>query len=140
MTRFAFLSEEWLAEARRIRAEYQPRVPAVPVEVRMNMVVSDVPFDPGRLQAHIEAVAGTLDVELGHLERPDLTVTLAYDTARAILVEGDATAAMTAFMSGRIKVDGDITKMLVLQSSGVLGPADLDAAAELARRLQDITE
>jgi hypothetical protein len=41
-------------------------------------------------------------------------------------------------MSGRIKVDGDITKMLALQTAGMAGNTD-PAALELAKRLQDIT-
>jgi hypothetical protein len=136
---FAFLSDEWMAAARAIRAEYADRATAIPVEVRMNMVVKEVPFGEGQIDAHVDTSSGTLDMELGHLEQPDLSLTLGYDTARAILVDGDATAAMNAFMSGRIKVDGDITKMIALQSSGALGGAD-PAAVEIARRLIAITE
>jgi hypothetical protein len=135
---FPFLSDEWMAAARAIRAEYAGRSTAIPVEVRMNMVVKDVPFGDGQVDAHVDTSTGMLDMELGHLEKPDLSLTLDYDTARAILVDGDATVAMNAFMSGRIKVDGDITKMIALQSSGALGGAD-PAAIEMARRLIDIT-
>jgi putative sterol carrier protein len=77
-------------------------------------------------------------METGHLDSPDLTVTLSYDTAKAILVDGDAQAAMQAFLGGRIKVDGDITKMLALQTASAGGAAD-PAAVEMAKRLQDIT-
>ena len=35
----------------------------------------------------------------------DLTVTVDYETAKAILVEGNAQAAMQAFMAGRIKIE-----------------------------------
>ncbi|MBO0729031.1 MAG: SCP2 sterol-binding domain-containing protein [Acidimicrobiaceae bacterium] len=136
---FPFLSDEWMAAARAIRAEYADQEPAIPLEVRMNMVVKDVPFGDGQVDAHLDTSTGTLDLELGHVEKPDLSLTLGYDTARAILVDGDTTAAMNAFMSGRIKVDGDITKMIALQSSGALGGGG-PAAAEMARRLIAITE
>jgi putative sterol carrier protein len=77
-------------------------------------------------------------METGHVDSPDLTITISYDTAKAILVDGDAQAAMQAFMSGRIRVDGDITKMLALQTASMAGNTD-PAALELAKRLQDIT-
>jgi putative sterol carrier protein len=77
-------------------------------------------------------------METGHLESPDLTITIAYSTAKAILVDGDAQAAMQAFLGGKIKVDGDITKMMALQSAGAGGATD-PGAIELAKRLQAIT-
>ena len=49
---------------------------------------------------------------------------MGYDTAKAILVDGDAQAAMQAFLSGRIKVEGDVTKMIALQTAGVGSGAD----------------
>ncbi|HET9692098.1 MAG TPA: SCP2 sterol-binding domain-containing protein [Acidimicrobiales bacterium] len=139
MAKYPFLSDEWVVEARRIRAEYAGRMATPPLQLRMNQVVKGVPFGTGTLDAHLDTTGGDLDLETGHLDKPDLTVTVDYDTARAIFVGGDMQAAMQAFLSGRIKVDGDITKLLALQSSGQ--PAALDpAAVELARRIQEITE
>ncbi len=136
---FPFLSDEWMKAAREIRAEFAGKAPSIPVEVRMNMVVKDVPFGDGQVDAHIDTSTGVLEMELGHLEKPDVSLTLGYDTARAILVDSDATAAMNAFMSGRIRIDGDITKMMALQTSGAMGGVD-PTAAEVARRLIAITE
>lgn len=138
MTQYPFLSDEWLAEARRIRAELKDQTPAIPVSVRMNQIIQAVPFGEGTIQAHVDTSSGQLELETGHLDSPDLTVTIEYQTAKAILVDGDAQAAMQAFLSGRIKVDGDITKMIALQSAGTSGAAS-PAALELARRLQAIT-
>lgn len=138
MTQYPFLSDEWLAEARRIRAEFKDRVPEVPVSMRMNQIIQDVPFGDGTINAHVDTSSGQLELDIGHLEAPDLTVTIGYDTAKAILIDGDAQAAMQAFLGGRIKVDGDITKMIALQSAGMSGEANPDAV-ELARRLQAIT-
>jgi putative sterol carrier protein len=77
-------------------------------------------------------------MEPGHLESPDLTVTLSYDTAKALLVDGDAQAAMNAFLGGRIKVDGDITKMIALQTAGAASATN-PAAVEMVKRIQEIT-
>jgi len=136
--RYQFLSDEWLEESRRIREEYKDRAPAVTVPVRMNQVINEVPFGDGIIHAYVDTSAGILDIEVGHLDRPDLTVTLSYETAKAILVDGDAAQAMNAFMSGRIKVDGDITKLIALQSAGSDAGSN-PAAAEVVRRIQEIT-
>lgn len=139
MARFAFLSDEWLEQARRLRAEYDGKVPPASFVIRMNQVITDVPFGDGRVLAHLDTSSGEPELDLGHLDQPDLTVTTDYQTAKSILIDGDAQAAMGAFMSGRIRVDGDITKLLALQSSGVIG-VDHPVAVEMARRLQDMTE
>jgi putative sterol carrier protein len=132
--KLAFLSDDWTAEVRRLHAEVVTE-PAAPAQaVRMNLLLTQTPFGEGTLEAHVDTSSGELLVDTGHLDAPDLTVTLDYDTAKAILVDGDAQAAMQAFMSGRIKIDGDMTMLLALQNS----PVD-PAHQELAARVREIT-
>jgi hypothetical protein len=138
VSQYPFLSDEWVTEAHKIRAEFRGKAPKIAVSVRMNQIINDVPFGGGTINAHVDTSSGELEVETGHLADPDLTITLSYDTAKAILVDGDMQSAMQAFLGGKIKVDGDITKMLALQAGGGSGSADPDAV-ELARRLQAIT-
>jgi hypothetical protein len=135
---YPFLSDEWIAEARRIRAEFRGRAPEIAVTVRMNQIIHDVPFGEGTINAYVDTSSGTLEMDTGHLESPDLTLTIGYDTAKAILVDGDVQAAMQAFLGGRVKVDGDITKLLALQSAGLGGNVNPEAL-ELATRLRAIT-
>jgi hypothetical protein len=135
---YQFLSDEWVAEARRIRAEFKGKAPEIPVSVRMNQIIRDVPFGDGTIEAHVDTSSGELEMETGHLDSPDLTITIGYDTAKAILIDGNAQAAMQAFLGGKIKVDGDITKLLALQSAGLSGNTD-PAAIEMAKRLQAMT-
>lgn len=130
-----FLSDEWIEEARAIREQYRDRSPALPHAVRMNLVVTELPFGEGQLDAHLDTVSGQIELDRGHLEGPDLTVTVDYVTARAILVEGNPQAGLQAFMAGRVQVVGDMTKLMVLQG----GPPDA-TAQELATRLREITE
>ena len=85
--------------------------------------------------AHMDTSGGSLEMDLNHLENPDLTVTLDYATAKAILVEGNPQAGMQAFMAGKIKVQGDITKLMAMQQ----GAPD-ESAAAVAERIKDITE
>jgi putative sterol carrier protein len=138
VSQYPFLSDEWVAESRRIREEYKDQIPEIPVSVRMNQVVNEVPFGDGVIHAHVDTSSGQLEVEPGHLEAPDLTVTLTYATAKSILVDGDAQAAMNAFLGGRIKVDGDITKMIALQTAGA-SSASNPRAVEMVKRIQAMT-
>ena len=135
MAKYPFLSDEWLVQAKKIREEYRGKGQTVPHVVRMNQVITNVPFGEGTIQAHMDTSSGELELDTGHLENPDLTVTLDYDTAKAILVEGNPQAGMQAFMAGRVKVEGDMTKLMVMQSV-----APDPTAAEAAARIKDITE
>jgi len=103
--------------------------------VRMNQVITDVPFGPGTLEAHMDTSSGELEMDTGHIENADVKVTLDYETAKAIFVEGNPQAGMQAFMAGKIKVEGDMTKLMAMQA----GPPD-PSAAEVSKKIQDITE
>lgn len=137
MATHPFLSDEWINEARRIHEEYRGRSAEVAHEVRMNLVVTDVPFGTGTIDAHADTSSGELEIDTGHLDTADVTLTLDYATARAILVEQDPQAGMQAFMGGRIKVQGDMTKLMVLQGS--IGAVD-PVALEVAGRISEMTE
>ena len=131
-----FLSDEWLAAARALREEFADHAPAIDHEVRINLVIVDVPFGAGTTEAHVDTSGGTLFMELGHLPDAELTLTLDYDTAKALAVEGDPQAATHAFMGGRIKTQGDLTKLLMLIAQP---PVPTDEAKAMAERLRAIT-
>jgi len=135
MAKYKFLSEEWVAEAKKIREEFEGQAPAPAHAVRMNQIITEVPFGDGEINAHMDTSGGSLEMDLNHLENPDLTVTLDYATAKAILVDGNPQAGMQAFMAGKIKVQGDITKLMAMQQ----GAPD-ETAAAVAERIKDITE
>ena len=137
MAKYPFLSDEWLAEARHIRHELKGEAPAAGQAIRMNQVVTDVPFGTGTIQAHLDTSSGEMELELGHLSDADVTVTLDYATAKAILVEGNPAVGMQAFMAGKIKVEGDMAKLMLLQA--VAGAPD-PAAVQVAKRIQAMTD
>ena len=112
-----FLSESWIEAARDIRHRYAGDVPVIDVVVRINVITTKVPFGEGSISAYIDTSNGSLEMELGSIEESDLTVTTDYETARKLFVEQDPTASMQAFMAGRIKVEGDITRLMVMQTS-----------------------
>ena len=134
MGTFPFLSDEWIDEARKLQAEHGGRTTEDGLSVRMNLVVTDVPFGDGVRNAHLDTTSGEVVVELEHVDEPDVTVTLDYETAKAILVEHDQQAGMQAFMAGRIRIDGDMAKLLALQAP----PGDT-RHIEIAERIRSIT-
>ncbi len=134
MATYEFLSDDWLAEARAIRAEFEGKGAAIVHSIRMNLVVNEVPFGDGVIDAHVDTSSGSLVLDIGHISPVDLTVTIDYPVAKAILVEGDPNAGLQAFMQGKIKVEGDISKLMALQT---ITPDPV--AAEMGARIQAIT-
>ncbi len=132
---YVFLTDEWMAAARELRAKYEERLPDVTIAVRINQVVTDVPFGEGTIHAYIDSSDGNLDLELGELDEADVTLTIDYDTARAMVVDQDPAIVMQAFMAGKIKVQGDMMQLMAMQTAV---PAN-EASVELAAELQAIT-
>jgi len=134
---YPFLSDEWIAEAHKIRAEYRGKTQPIAHTVKMNLVVTEVPFGDGHttLDAHMDTTSGELELDLGHMDGQDLQVTVDYATAKAILVDGNPQAGMQAFMAGKVKVEGDMAKLMALQ-----GGAPDPSTQEIATRLREITE
>ena len=135
MAKYQFLTPEWVEAAKAIRAEFEGDAPAPAHSVRMNQIITEVPFGDTDVKAYMDTSSGAMELDLGELENPDLTVTVDYETAKAIIVDGNPQAGMQAFMSGKIKVQGDMTKMMALQAGG-----QDPVAAEVAERIQAITE
>ena len=127
---YKFLSDEWIDAAKKLREEAAEPTTS-PQPVKMNLVITDVPFGEGTVEAHMDTTSGTVQLDMGHVDGPDVTATLDYDTARAMMVDNNPQAGMQAFMAGKIKLQGDMTKALALQQ----GPAD----PELAKKIKEIT-
>ncbi|HMU80722.1 MAG TPA: SCP2 sterol-binding domain-containing protein [Microthrixaceae bacterium] len=137
MPKYQFLTPEWIEEAKKIREQFDSDATATPHVVRMNQVITEVPFGDGTVEAHMDTTSGEVKMDLGHLESPDLTVTIDYVTAKAIIVEGNPQAGMQAFMAGKVKVQGDMTKLMAMQQP--VGGQD-ETAAKVAAAIQEITE
>jgi hypothetical protein len=124
--------------AKAIREKYADQATKVATVIRMNQVITDVP-DSVHLEAtirtYLDTSSGSAELELGELETPDLTITTDYETARKLFVEQDQAAGMQAFMSGKIKVQGDMMKMMSLQTAM---PQD-EVAKTIAQEIKDIT-
>ena len=143
---YSFLSPEWIAAARALREEFHTHfdVPGSSPSVRVNLVVTDVPFGEGFVHAQTDSAAGHVEIELGHVPEPDLTVTIDHKTARTIVVDQRPEVALQAFLFGRIVIDGDLTRLAATAGAGgadtalLLAGLDL-SGAEIGERLRAIT-
>lgn len=130
---YTFLSPEWIDAVQQLRSELPESASSIPVQLTINLNVTETPFGDTVI-AHVDTTQGPLIVADGHLDDPDLVVTIDYETARALLVDGNPQAAMTAFMAGKIQVEGDLAKLMVLQTA-----SPDPAALEFGERLRALT-
>jgi len=114
---FPFLSEEWMAAARAVREKYADQATKVTTSIKMNQVITDVPFGEGTVKVYLDTSSGDAVMEYGEMESPDLTVTTDYETARQVFVDQNQAAGMAAFIAGKVKVQGDMMKMMALQAA-----------------------
>ncbi|MFM1753015.1 MAG: hypothetical protein RL119_1977 [Actinomycetota bacterium] len=131
-----FLSDAWMEAAQGIRAKYEGQTPKINAVVKINQVITDVPFGEGTIKAFIDTSSGDMKMDLGELADPEATVTTDWATARAIFALGDQATAMQAFMGGKIKVVGDMMKMMALQTA----MPQTDITAKIAEEIKAITE
>ena len=125
--KYPFLSDGWFAAAEKLIQEHE--TPAPPTSLVMNLEVADgdqtIKFFMGSKEGETLFGKGTAD-------GADLTMSTDIDTARQVFVAGDQAAGMQAFMAGKVRVQGDMTKLMMQGQSG--GNPALTAA------LQQITE
>ena len=134
MAKHAFLSDDWFAIIGQLVEEHGADIPNHSA-ILINVTVSDTPFGSER-EMHMGADSGRAHWGIGHKEGADLTLTTDYETAREVFVTGDPQAGMQAFMSGKVKIQGDLAKLMAAQAAGV-GPGANNALAEA---IQGITE
>ncbi len=125
-----FLSDSWFDEVERIRAEINPEVPEAVKDLVVNLKVTDGPT--GDIEAKI--VGGKF--EKGLADEAPTTLSVPYETAKAMFIEGDQNATMQAFMSGVIKVEGDMTKLMAMQAGGPPS-AEAEKLQELVKNMTD---
>lgn len=111
-----FLSTEWAQAATDALRRHIPFSTAIEGVggVSMQFEVSDTP--PGANSTYYLRVAdGTAAIEIGTIKKADVSVTTDYGTAAAIS-KGDLNI-QTAFFSGKLKVSGNLAKLMLHQSA-----------------------
>jgi len=107
---YPFLSDAWFDAVESLR-DKAPAAPEEVADVAVNMVVTGGP-DGDRALHFAE---GRFD--RGLVDGAPTTVTVPHRVARSMLVDLDPEVAITAFMTGEIRVEGDLTRLMELQQS-----------------------
>ena len=111
-----FLSDGWFTQAAKIQNDVNPPVPAAIKDLKINMQVTGAPS--GDVSFRMEA--GKL--VKGHAADAPTKLVIPFDTARAMLIDQNQQAVMSAFMSGQIRVEGDMAKLMQMQMAGPPSP------------------
>lgn len=109
-----FLSEEWVAEVTSTLRRHQGFKNAIgSADLSIQFSTGDAP--DGEVDYYLQVSGGEPVMALGTLESPDVTVKQSYDTAAAIS-KGELNT-QTAFMTGKLKVSGNLAKLMMHQSA-----------------------
>ncbi len=125
-----FLSDEWFSKVDELRtAAGDLEVPEA-----LSSVVINVNVDrEGGDTVAVHLASGNF--ERGHNDAAEVTLGVNETLARKIFLENDQAAGMQAFMAGEIKIDGDMTKLMALQTA-----TPSDPLKALMKQIVEITE
>ena len=123
-----FLSDDWFDVVGKLVEEHGADAPAQ-ANVMVNLVITDTPFGDER-KMHMGARDGKGEWGVGHASDADVTLTTDYVTAKQVFVSGDPNAGMQAFMQGKVRVQGDMAKLMASQQGG--GNPKLNEAIQAA--------
>ena len=112
-----FLSDDWAtAMTEALNSSEDFKKAASGQNAKLQQVVTDVP-DRGEVKYYFKLEDGNAEVALGELSDAEATITQNYDTAVAI--NKQELNAQNAFMQGKLKISGNMMKLMQLQ--GVIG-------------------
>ncbi len=110
-----FLSDEWVEELKqRLNASETFRKNAGNASAKLQQVITGGPEGERRYWIRIDD--GQIDMGPGDIEQPDATITQDYDTAAAMA--RSEVSPVSAFMTGKLKVNGSM--MLLMQLQGAI--------------------
>jgi putative sterol carrier protein len=110
-----FLTDEWASaatEALNASEAFQQAAGSQSGKIQNVVTTPD-----GEVKFYLKVEGGKAEGGIGEVENPDATITQDYDTAVA-LWKNELTAT-AAYMSGKIKVSGDLMKLMQMQ--GIFG-------------------
>jgi putative sterol carrier protein len=128
--KYPFLSDEWFDAADKLIKEHAPTAPPT-TNLVMNL---EVAHGDKTIEFHMGSKDGQALFGKGKADGADLTLSTDMDTARSVFVSGDQQAGMQAFMAGKVRVQGDMTKLMMAQAGGG------GSSPALTEALQSITE
>lgn len=124
-----FLSDEWFDKVEELKqAAGDMDVPAALESLVLNVVVTDTQWG----ERELALVAG--NIEKGHRAEASTKLTLPQDLAKRLFIENDQSAGMQGFMSGKIQVEGDMSKLMTMQTA-----QPSDKQQEVQRQILEVT-
>lgn len=108
-----FLSTEWAdAVKAELNANDAFRQAAASQQATIQQVISS---DDGDTHYWIVIAEGAIDMGVGDADAPDATITQSYDTA--VKLAKSELSVVTAFMTGKVKVAGNMGMLMGLQGA-----------------------
>ena len=123
-----YLSDEWFAKVDELIKEVNLEVAPAAAEMKMNMTITS---DEGDIEMGMNGGK----IQKGHVDGATTKITVPYDLAKKMFVEEDKQAGMQAFMSGKMKIEGDMSKMMSMQN---VQPTESQKL--LQEKIKEITE
>ena len=117
-----YLSDEWAKEVTSLLQSTEAVTKTVTGQsFAIQQVITDVP-DQGEVKFYAKVTDGVPEVVIGEVANPEATLTAAYDIS--VLMDKGALNPQAAFMQGKLKIPGNLMKLMGLQSFvNSLGPA-----------------
>ncbi|MGI9609210.1 MAG: SCP2 sterol-binding domain-containing protein [Acidimicrobiia bacterium] len=109
-----FLSEDWLnASSETLAGDADYQAATSTTDLTLQFVVTDAP--DGDVEYNVTMANGSTAFAPGTLEGADATIRNNYETAMAVS-KGDLNT-QAAFISGKLKVEGNLAKIMMNQSA-----------------------
>jgi putative sterol carrier protein len=109
-----FLSDDWASDVTAALNSHQGFKNAIgDADLGIQFTTTDAP--DGEVAYYLKTGGGDATLALGNLEGADVTVNQGYDTASAIS-RGELNT-QTAFMTGKLKVSGNLAKLMMHQGA-----------------------
>lgn len=128
---YAFLSDEWFTKVEAlVAAAGDLKIPPAMKAVEVNVTVTGSAAGAGEVRLAMKEGLFTR----GHRSDFATTLTLSAELARKIFIDGDTAAGVQAFLDGSIQVDGDLAKLVAMQTVEPSEPQK-----RLTRQIAEIT-
>ena len=107
----AFLTDDWFSTVETLTAQAGDlNLPPALANLAINLVVTDT-------SGNTELALGGGRILKGLSSNAKTTLNMDAETLRKVFLEFDMSAAMQAFMTGKIKVQGDMSQLMALQTA-----------------------
>ena len=131
-----FLSDEWMAEAKAIRERYAGQTAKVTQSLKINQVVTGVPFGEGTVESYLDTSSGDVVMDLGQPRRRRRHRDHRLRDGQGALRRAGPGGRDAGVHDRQDHVQGDMMKLMAMQTAM---PTD-EASQQIAEEIKAITE